>query len=106
LDTTLACDGIPADRGPETVADVAKEFTQRAWHENVESTWRDGSLLLSAENEYDRQGLALMDEFSDAISACTAADFGYSIRLVSAIGYQPLKRFRVSQRVLSEKLRL
>ena len=80
----LACDGIPADRGPEAVADVAEEFTHRPWHEKIECTWSDGSLLLSAENDYDPQGLALMDEFSDAISACTAADFGYSIRLVSA----------------------
>ena len=80
----LACDGIPADRGPEAAAIVAEEFTHRPWHENVECRWSDGSLPLSAENEYDPQGLALMDEFSDAISACTAADFGYGIRLVSA----------------------
>ena len=43
------------------------------------------NVLLRAENDYDSQGLALMDEFSDAISACTAADFGYSIRLVSVV---------------------
>ena len=82
----LACDGIPEDKGPQAVTDVAEELTHRPWHENVECRWTDGVLLLSAENGYDAEGLALMDEFSDAISACTAADFGYSIRLVSATG--------------------
>ena len=80
----LACDGIPDDRGVQAATDVAEEFTHRPWHENVECQWGDGVLLLSAENDYDPEGLALMDEFSDAISACLAADFGYSIRLVSA----------------------
>jgi hypothetical protein len=81
----LACDGIPTDRVPQAIADIVQEFTHRPWHENVECKWSNGCLLLSAENDFDAQGLALMDEFSDAISACTAADFGYGIRLVSII---------------------
>jgi hypothetical protein len=81
-----ACDGIPDEQGPQASLDVAEEFTHRPWHENVECKWTDGTLLLSAENDYDPEGLALMDEFSDAIAACTTADFGYSIRLVSATG--------------------
>ena len=80
----LACDGIPDDRGLQAVTDITEEFTHRPWHENVECKWNDGVLFLSAENDYDPKALALMDEFSDAISACLAADFGYSIRLVSA----------------------
>ena len=80
----MACDGIPDEQGPQAATDVAEEFTHRPWHENVECKWNGGTLLLSAENAYDPKGLALMDEFSDAISACTAADFGYDIRLVSA----------------------
>lgn len=82
----VACDGIPDDRGVQAATDVTEEFTHRPWHENVECQWGGGVLLLTAENDYDPEGLALMDEFSDAISACLAADFGYSIRLVSAIG--------------------
>ena len=81
----LACEGVPDDQGPQAAVDIAEEFTHRHWHENVECKWNDGTLLLSAENDYDHQGLALMDEFSDAISACTTAGFGYDIRLVSAI---------------------
>jgi hypothetical protein len=81
----LACDGIPADVSTQAAADIAGEFTHRPWHENVECKWSDGSLLLGAENDFDPQGLALMDEFSDAVSACTSADFGYGIRLVSII---------------------
>jgi hypothetical protein len=80
----LACDGIPDSQGLQAAADVAVEFTHRPWHEKVVCKWHDGSLFLSAENDYDPEGLALIDEFSDAISACTPPDFGYSIRLVSA----------------------
>jgi hypothetical protein len=58
----LACDGIPPDRGLQTVADAAEGFMDRPWHENVECKWSDDSLLLSAENDYDPHGLALMDE--------------------------------------------
>jgi hypothetical protein len=65
----LACDDVPADRAMQTASDVAEEFTHRPWHENVECKWSDGSLLLSAEDDHDPQGLALMYEFSDAISA-------------------------------------
>ena len=79
-----ACDGIPEELGPQAVTDVAEEFTHRPWHENAECKWNGGALFLSAENNYDPEGLALMDEFSDAISACIAGNFGYSIRLVSA----------------------
>lgn len=81
----LACHGVPAESGPQAAADIAEEFTHRPWHENVQCTYEDSCLLLTAENDYDAQGLALMDEFSDAISACTTADFGYGLRLVSII---------------------
>ncbi len=79
----LACDGIPDEQALEAAVDVAEEFTHRPWHENVQCKLSDGALMLSAENDYDPQGLALMDEFSDAISACITANFGYGIRPVS-----------------------
>jgi hypothetical protein len=75
----VACDGMPGDRGLQAVTDVAEEFTHRPWCRNVECKWKDGVLLISAENDNDPKLFALMDEFSDAISACLAADFGYSI---------------------------
>lgn len=33
-----------------------------SWHQNVDCRWSDGPLFLSTENDYDPQGLALMDE--------------------------------------------
>jgi hypothetical protein len=40
-------------------------------------------LVLHAENDFDPEGLALMDEFSDAISACIAGGFDGDIRVLS-----------------------
>jgi hypothetical protein len=66
----LACDGIPAPAGPKGARDIAEEFTHRPWHENVTCSWDGDTLILQAENDYDKEGLALLDEFSDAIAAC------------------------------------
>jgi hypothetical protein len=40
-------------------------------------------LLLYAENDWDGDAKALLDEFSDAISACIEGTFGYGIEVVS-----------------------
>ena len=45
--------------------------------------WNGVALLLTAENDYDSDGRALMDEFSDAISACIAEGFDGDIRVAS-----------------------
>jgi hypothetical protein len=80
---TLACDGVSPYLGKTAAADITEEFTHRPWQQHVICTWDGKALILRAENDFDPEGLATMDEFSDAISACTPADFGYSIRLVS-----------------------
>ena len=47
----------------------------------------DGTrLLLEAENDYDAEGLALQDEFSDCISAYIAGDFDRRITVESITG--------------------
>lgn len=61
--------------------DVAEEFTHRQWHQNVRCTWTGDILLLVADNDFDSDGEALADEFSDAVAACTTATFGYRIRI-------------------------
>jgi hypothetical protein len=76
----LACDGVPLDAGPRGAVDIAEEFTHRPWHQNVTCTWDGQSLILEAENDFDADGLALMDEFSDAISACIKDLFDGNIR--------------------------
>ncbi|MBL9161937.1 MAG: hypothetical protein JNL18_04255 [Planctomycetaceae bacterium] len=86
----LACHGIPAEIGPEAAADITAEFRQhRQWHENVACTWGEGRLLLQAQNDYDERGLALSDEFSDCICACTPATFAYRIEVESVTPLSP-----------------
>jgi hypothetical protein len=81
----LTCDGVPKDVGAQAATDITEEFTLRPWHQNAECHW-DGELLtLCAENDFDENGEALADEFSDAISACIAPGFDGSIAKVSIV---------------------
>jgi len=75
--------GVPASAGPQGAIDIAEEFTHRPWHQNVNCS-RDGrDLILTAENDYDEKGLALLDEFSDAVVACISDPaYSSSIRVV------------------------
>jgi hypothetical protein len=66
----LACSGIPAHAGPSGARDIGEEFKHRPWHKNVSCEWDGARLILQADNDFDLNGLALVDEFSDAISAC------------------------------------
>ncbi|RNF85084.1 hypothetical protein EER27_04675 [Lysobacter psychrotolerans] len=79
----LACNGVPEHVGAVAASDIAEEFTHRPWHQNVQSTWDGSRLLLQADNDYDSDGSALADEFSDAIAACIADGFNGSITVES-----------------------
>lgn len=82
----LACHGLPASAGAEAATDITSEFRlHRPWHKNVRCTWDGTHLILEAENDYDPEGLALMDEFSDCISAYVAEAFdgGISVESIS-----------------------
>jgi hypothetical protein len=79
----LACDGVPTDVGPLAAVNITEEFTRRPWHQDVACMWDGQSLILQAENNFDPEGLALMDEFSDAISACIHEGFDGDIRIVA-----------------------
>ena len=67
---TLVCSGVPPELGPQGAIDIAEEFTHRDWHQNVLCEWDGTALILHAENDYDKDGKALLDEFSDSICAC------------------------------------
>ena len=83
---TLACEGVPATAGNAAALDIQKEFAEfRQHHRNVVCTFANGELVLTAENDFDPKGLALMDEFSDCISAYIVESFGGRIRLVDAV---------------------
>ena len=80
---TLACTGVPSQIGPVGAIDVTEEFSHRPWHQNARCEWDGERLLLHAENDWDADGKALLDEFSDAISACIQGTIGYGLEVVS-----------------------
>jgi hypothetical protein len=78
----LSCSGVPASAGPKAAQDIAKEFGQyHPWHRDVQCIWDGSKLVLSATNDYDDDGSALSDEFSDSISACIAEPFGGDLKI-------------------------
>jgi hypothetical protein len=80
---TLACEGVPPELGPVAAIDITEEFTHRQWHQNVRCEWDRTRLVLYAENDWDGDAKALIDEFSDALSACVREGFGGGIRIVA-----------------------
>ena len=66
---TVICTGLTEDEAREAVTDMLSEFAQRPWQLEVECEWREGVLRLSAQNEVDSTGIALLDEFGDAVVA-------------------------------------
>ncbi len=82
---TLACGGVPPSAGQAAAIDIQQEFAEhRRHHKNVTCAFTNGELVLSAENDFDPQGLALMDEFSDCIAAYIEELFDGRIRVVNA----------------------
>lgn len=67
---TLECFDVPTPAGEEAARDITEACRLHYPHEhNVTCTFVDGKLRLVAENDYDPEGLNLMDEFSDNICA-------------------------------------
>jgi hypothetical protein len=66
----IVCPGVSGHLGTEAAADIQKHFdAHRSHHKNVNCSFTAGELTLIAENDFDPNGLALQDEFSDCISA-------------------------------------
>jgi hypothetical protein len=80
---TIVCEGVPANAGAIAAQDITEEFTHRPWHKNVSCVWDGSKLILQADNDFDSNGLALLDEFSDAISACTEGGFDGDLNIIS-----------------------
>lgn len=82
----LVCSGIPAGEGPEAARDITAEFAKhRTHHVNVLCRYDDGQLTLVAENDFDPNGLALMDEFSDCLSSFIATPFDGDLIVKSTV---------------------
>jgi hypothetical protein len=69
----VSCSGLSHGEGAPAPDDILEEFMHRPWHKNVRCEWDGVSLWLEAENDYDANGMALLDEFSDAVMACISA---------------------------------
>lgn len=81
----LECTGVPDAEGIAAAEDIAREFVEhRSHHKNVTCSFSDHKLILVAENDFDPQGLALMDEFSDCLSAYTSMNFDGDIVVKSS----------------------
>ncbi|MFT3669637.1 MAG: hypothetical protein QM795_13915 [Pseudoxanthomonas sp.] len=80
----LACYGIPVSEGAEAAIEITSEFVDhRTWWSNVSCTWDGARLILQADSDFDSNGLALSDEFSDCTAAYIRELFDGEIRVVS-----------------------
>ena len=67
---TMRAGGVSPEIGATVARDIEDEFREyRPWHKQVTCSFSDGILTLVATNDFDREGLALSDEFSDCLSA-------------------------------------
>jgi hypothetical protein len=67
---TLVCSGLPHTAGAAAATDITREFSEhRHWHSRVTCKWDGTALTLQAENDFDKTGLATLDEFGDCITA-------------------------------------
>jgi hypothetical protein len=80
---TIVCKGVPKHAGATAAQDIQEEFTHRPWHKDVLCSWDGSQLILQADNDFDSDGRALLDEFSDAISACIKDGFDGDLEIIS-----------------------
>lgn len=69
---TVSCAGLTESEGPSAAIDVQDEFAHRPWQKKVHCRWECGVLRLTATNDLDANGQALLDEFWDAVLACAS----------------------------------
>lgn len=79
----LQCEGVPPDAGTKAAVDITANFSKRNWHRSAVCAWDGKSLTLTTENDFDKDGRATMDEFSDEISACISGGFDGDIKVIS-----------------------
>jgi hypothetical protein len=79
----LRCDDLPSAAGPKAAQNITANFAKRNWHSSAVCNWNGTSLTLVVENDFDRDGRATLDEFSDEISACVSDGFDGDLRVLS-----------------------
>lgn len=80
---TVAVRGVEEARNSALVNDLVAEFEHRTWHRDVAVWWEVGELRLSAWNDYDNSGEALMDELMDAVVAYADIESDVSVFLIA-----------------------
>ena len=66
---TVICMGLTEAQLVDAVPDMLSEFAERPWQKDVRCEAKDGVLRLSALNDFDSNGQALLDEFWDTVIA-------------------------------------
>lgn len=79
----LQCDGVPLAFGANAAKCIADNFSKRAWHKNATCSSDGNHLTLTVENDFDRDGRTVLDEFSDEISACIPGGFDGDLRVIA-----------------------
>lgn len=83
---TIDCFDIRDEDGPEAAADIESEFREhRTWFTDPSCLYESGKLTLSATNDVDSDGLALLDEFGDCLEAYLGEHGEVRVRQVEAI---------------------
>ena len=81
---TIVCDGLSNSAGEEAARDIAQDFAEhRTWHDYVACEWESSRLVLRAENDFDDDGAATLDEFSKCISAHVAEPGNFVVAIQS-----------------------
>jgi hypothetical protein len=81
----LICRGIPKELGPKTATHITEEFWYCSCYANAICLWREDTLQLEATSDFDSDGRALAEEFSEAISACVAEPFDGAISVEQVV---------------------
>jgi hypothetical protein len=79
----LVCNGVPAHAGAVAAQDITEEFHPQAVARG--GIWDRSALILQADNDFDANGLALLGECSDAVSACIKGGFDGLLEVLSLI---------------------
>jgi hypothetical protein len=80
---TVKCEGILQTDWPSAAADVAEEFVSRPWQKVADARWDGDALILVADSDYDHDGEALADEFSDTVAAYAPGTPAYCVCILS-----------------------
>jgi hypothetical protein len=75
----LICTGIPKELGLQAATTITEEFLHWSCHPNAICRWSGDALQLDAFSEFDCDGRALAEEFSEAICACIVEPFDGAI---------------------------